>query len=276
MSWRAQPNSDIFCLHLWFQSSRKETPLWGNDWTTNVKVMPWGSRALSESSRNVRVLLLTRGNCNLLFSKIFLILSVIRESKNIISLNIFNSKHLNYNKIDKISFNAVVRPTGAIHPVLNESYPVICVRVLAPGVRPNESHAAESFLRSQQLLSHSVNLWNPKTDDRDHKNPPPLPALSHVNQSLVSPYFSIRNILNALLTSGFLCVLHAPQSHPWADHSNCIWKGIQIIIYFINQPITTNSLIHKQLKAWVYDESSLHLLIHLSVTHDHHQAFKMF
>ena len=90
-------------------------------------------------------------------------------------------------------------------------------------------HAAENFLRSQQVLSQSGNsriLWNPKIHYRSHKSLPPVPILSQIDPVHVPHPNSRRFILilsfhlhlglpSGLLPSGFpIKTLHAPFLFP--------------------------------------------------------------
>ena len=65
-------------------------------------------------------------------------------------------------------------------------------------------HGTESFMRSQPVsASQEIPgiLWNPKTHYRFHKCPPPVPTLSQINPSHMSPSHFLKIHLNIILQS---------------------------------------------------------------------------
>jgi hypothetical protein len=112
-------------------------------------------------------------------------------------------------------------------------------------------HGADSFLRSQQVLSQEIHriLWNPKVHYRIYKWPPSDHILSHINRGHVCPSYFLKIHVNILLStlrssmwspslgspppkrcihlSPHTCYIPLPSHCFWFDHPDDNWWGGQ-------------------------------------------------
>jgi hypothetical protein len=106
------------------------------------------------------------------------------------------------------------------------------------------SWQAASCAATQELPSI---LWNPKVHYRVHKSRPLVPISSHINpvHANLRSILILSTHLRLGLPSGLFwlsqqyptcnplrpnsCYMPFPSHHPWLDHSNYVWQGVQVM-----------------------------------------------
>jgi hypothetical protein len=108
-------------------------------------------------------------------------------------------------------------------------------------------------------------LWNPKVHYRVHKRPALVHILSQIDSADTTPsHLSLRSILIHILYSTRIhllshsCYMSSPSHPPWLDHSNYIWRRVQVmkllimmfspIFHHFNSLLSTYSTQHPVLK----------------------------